>query len=399
VSATVVEPTRDGPSPDVRGLRVLEFCDYYAPGTGGGAERVAREVNRALIEMGARITVVGACPDAPFADPGIDAVARRAVDLTPLIGAQLSISPGFSRYATTVIRRTRPDVLYAHSIHFHGSLAAAVASRRTGIPLVTVVHVGGLDALEGRARLLAELHERTVGRFVLRSSAAVVAVAPEVATHARRRGARGEVTVAPNGVAHAAFAPAPLPDTPPDAPRVALPVVLFVGRLVDNKGIGLLLDAARVLWSSGRRFRVVVVGDGARRAALTAQCHAAGEPVEFTGHSDQVAALMRGAAVVVRPSYTEGMPLAVLEAMATRRCLVVSDIPAHSALLEHGVSGMLHRVGDVADLAVQLGAVLDDGALRERLAAAAHTRSLAHTWEACARVHASVLARTALRRA
>jgi glycosyltransferase involved in cell wall biosynthesis len=260
--------------------------------------------------------------------------------------------------------------------------------------LVTVVHVGGLDALAGRARLLAELHERTLGRFVLRSSAAIVAVAPEVASHARRRGARGAVTVAPNGVAHAAFTPAPPHEAPDD-----LPVVLFVGRLVDNKGIGLLLDAARVLWSSGRRFRVVVVGDGARRAALTAQCHAAGEPVEFTGHSDQVAALMRGAAVVVRPSYTEGMPLAVLEAMATRRCLVVSDIPAHSALLEHGVSGMLHRVGDVADLAVQLGAVLDDGALRERLAAAAHSRSLAHTWEACARVHASVLARTALRRA
>jgi glycosyltransferase involved in cell wall biosynthesis len=390
VSATVVEPAREDPTPDIRGLRVLEFCDYYAPGTGGGAERVAREVNRALNEMGAHITVVGACPEAPFADPGIDTVARRAVDLTPLIGAQLSISPGFARYATTVIRRNRPDVLYAHSIHFHGSLAAAVASRRTGIPLVTVVHVGGLDALAGRARLLAELHERTLGRFVLRSSAAVVAVAPEVASHARRRGARGTVTVAPNGVAHATFTPAPPQEAPDD-----LPVVLFVGRLVDNKGIGLLLDAARALWRSGRRFRVVVVGEGARRAALTAECRAAGEPVEFTGHCDRVAERMQAAAVVVRPSYTEGMPLAVLEAMASRRCLVVSDIPAHAALLEHGVSGMLHRVGDVADLAVHLGAVLDDGRLRERLAAAAHTRSLAHTWEACARVHASVLARTA----
>ena len=385
-----VDPTREDPVPDVRGLRVLEFCDYYAPATGGGAERVARQVNRALQEMGARLTVVGACPAPPFADPGIDVVARRTVDLTPLTGAQLSISPGFARYATTHVRRTRPDVLYAHSIHFHGSLAAAVASRRTGIPLVTVVHVGGLDALAGRARLLAEMHERTLGRFVLRSSAAVVAVAPDVAAHARRRGARGDVTVAPNGVAHTAFAPAP-PRLAPDG----LPIVLFVGRLVDNKGIGLLLAAARILWDTGRRFRLIVVGEGTRRAALTAECRAAGEPVQFLGHCDDVAARMQSATVVVRPSYTEGMPLAVLEAMASRRCLVVSDIPAHAALLEHRVSGMLHQVGDATDLAVQLATVLDDGPLRERLAAVAHTRSLAHTWEACARVHATVLARVA----
>jgi glycosyltransferase involved in cell wall biosynthesis len=387
---TAAAPTNPArPSTTIRGLRVLQFCDYYGPLNGGGSERVAREVNLRLADRGAIITVASAQSGAPFDDPGIRVMPRPAFDVTRLAGAQLVISPGYLRWATRTMQEFAPDVLYAHSIHFHGSLVAARLSRSTGVPLVGVVHVGGLESLSGRARVLAEVHERTVGRYVLSSCTEVVAVAPSVASHAARRGTHTAAIVATNGVDHERFRAGP--------PPTGMPDVVFVGRLVANKGPALLLDAARLLWREGMRFQVVFVGDGPLRGILDRDRAQRDEPAVFVGHSEDVRGWIRAASVVVRPSLTEGMPLAVLEAMASRRCLVVSDIPAHRELVQHEHEALLHRAGDVGDLAAQLRRVLSDERLRTELATRAHARALEFTWTRCTDGHMAALLRAARR--
>jgi glycosyltransferase involved in cell wall biosynthesis len=386
---TAAAPTNPAPPATIRGLRVLQFCDYYGPGNGGGSERVAREVNLRLADRGATIAVASAQSGAPFDDAGIAVMPRPALDVTRLAGAQLVVSPGYLRWATRTVQEFSPDVLYAHSIHFHGSLVAARLSRSTGLPLVGVVHVGGLDSLSGRARVLAEVHERTVGRYVLSSCAEVVAVAPSVASHAARRGTRTPAIVAANGVDHERFRA--------DPPPTGMPIVVFVGRLVANKGPALLLDAARLLWRRGMRFQVVFVGDGPLRGILGRDSAQRREPAVFVGHSEDVPGWIRTASVVVRPSLTEGMPLAVLEAMASRRCIVVSDIPAHRELVRHDHEALLHRAGDAADLAAQLRRVLCDERLRTELATRAHARALEFTWTRCTDGHMAALLRAASR--
>ena len=374
---------------DVAGLRILGFCDYYGPASAGGSERVAREVTTRLVGWGAHVTVATAVSGSAFADRDVDVhVRERAFDVSALAGAQLTVSPGYTRWAIDLVERLRPQVLYAQSLHFHSSVTAARVSRRVGIPLVTVVHVGGLEHLHGRTRVLAEAYERTVGTYVLRSSTAVIAVGSAVAAHARARGAGDRVTVAANGVDLERFQPRPDPAGPP--------VITFVGRLVANKGPEVLLDASELLRRADIDHRVVVVGAGPLRPRLAASAAGRRLPVHFVGHCDDVAPWLAASHVVVRPSFTEGMPLAVLEAMASRRCVVASDIPAHRELLAAG-GGLLHRPGDPDDLARALLLVIGDPDRRERHAARALTTARAHSWFDTARAHAAVLAAAARR--
>jgi glycosyltransferase involved in cell wall biosynthesis len=377
-----------GVDPGLEGLRVLELCDHYAAGSTGGSERVAREVNVRLANMGARVTVLSAVHSEPFADDGIRVVPFPAVDLSRALSVQLSIAPTYHRAAATVARQCRPDVVYAHSLHFHGSIVAARLSRALGVPLVTVAHVGDISALPPQARVFADVHEQTVGRFILRRSHTVVAVSQSVARHCARRGADPRaIVVAPNGVDHDRFAPAPEPTGPP--------TVLFVGRLIDNKGPGVLLRAARLLRRDGLTARVLFAGDGPQRNELEREAQRHGDPATFLGCRDDVPELLAQASVVARPSLTEGMPLAVLEAMAARRCVVVSDIAAHREIVDDGTTGLLHRAAEARDLADKLRLVLTDYGLRSRLAHASHETSLGYTWSATARCHASALVEAA----
>jgi glycosyltransferase involved in cell wall biosynthesis len=372
-----------------RGLRVLEFCDYYGPRGMGGAERVAREVNQRLVEHGTELLVLSVVAGGAHADRGVPVARRDPVDLSSALGGQLSVSPGYLGWAAEQAVAYRPDILYAHSLHFHGSLVAARISRRWRIPLVTVVHVGALDALRGRARALAEIYEHTAGRFILRQSRGVLAVSHAVARHAEQLGARRDaISVVANGVDHGRFIP-----TVPPARAVT---VVFVGRLIANKGPELLMDAARALRLRGTTVSVVFVGDGPLRGRLERRARELGDVVVFAGASDDVASWLQRAHIVVRPSYTEGMPLTVLEAMASRRCIVVSDIPAHREILEHGRTALFHRVGDAGDLAATIETATREPQLRERLSHAAHRASLAYTWEATATQHSRVLRRAAL---
>ena len=382
---TVDPPT----APDLRGLRVLEFCDYYGPANMGGSERVAREVNRRLAGFGARITVASAMSGPAFSDDGVQVLSRPAINLSRVVGSQLVVSRSYFKDSLATARLLCPDAVYTHSLHFHGSLVAAGVSRVLRVPLTTVVHVGGLDQLPPGSRCLAEAHERTIGRFVLGSSREVIAVSEAVAEHSRRRGAPADrITVARNGVDHERFRP-----TPPAVAVDGALTVLFVGRLIGNKGPQLLVDAARRVRNRGIRTRFVLAGDGPERDALEAATRRTGDQFVFLGRTDDVAGWLRRAHVAVRPSYTEGLPLAVLEAMASRRCVVASDIAAHRELIQHGANGLLHRAGDVEDLATNLARVLENAAVREQLADFGHRSSLACTWDAAAIGHAHAIAR------
>ncbi len=121
---------------------------------------------------------------------------------------------------------------------------------------------------------------------------------------------------------------------------------------------------------------MVFVGDGPMRAGLEARARELGlDRVTFTGQVAAVEDWLRRAEIVVRSSYSEGLALAVLEAMAAGRCNVVSDIAPNRELIEDGVTGLVFRCGDPADLAQALRRVILDPEERARLAGAAQLAS------------------------
>jgi glycosyltransferase involved in cell wall biosynthesis len=150
-------------------------------------------------------------------------------------------------------------------------------------------------------------------------------------------------------------------------------VVVFLGRLDAQKGLYDLLQALASVRPAVPGLRLVCAGEG-DRAAVTANAERLGiaEAVKFTGWVGPSGkrALLETAAVLVLPSYAEGMPMSVLEAMAAGVPVVATPVGGVTEVVVDGVSGLLAAPGDTATLARQLRSVLTDPALGARLGAA-----------------------------
>jgi glycosyltransferase involved in cell wall biosynthesis len=122
-----------------------------------------------------------------------------------------------------------------------------------------------------------------------------------------------------------------------------------VGRLTPVKGIPYLLEAARMLLRQGANVKVLVVGDGSIRSDLMAQTRDLGisENVVFLGHREDTDALLVALDIFALPSLSEGIPMALLEAMAASRSVVASRVGGVPEIVEDGVEGFLVEPMDV----------------------------------------------------
>lgn len=171
--------------------------------------------------------------------------------------------------------------------------------------------------------------------------------------------------------------------------------LLFVGRLVSDKGLDVLLDALAQLARQGARRELTVVGDGPEQAALRAQVHrlGLGTQVAFAGRLDAVAvaALMRRHRVLVVPSvWEEPFGIVALEALA---CGCLPVVARSGGLPEAiGAHGLVFDKSDSASLARTIEQALDDR-LRERLLSQSDRHLAQHYPDAVARGYLDVLVR------
>lgn len=166
----------------------------------------------------------------------------------------------------------------------------------------------------------------------------------------------------------------------PRAPRDPGEVfeILCVGRLVAAKGQQVLLDAMVRLLGQGRRVRLRFVGDGPDRAALeagVAQLNL-GKVVIFEGsvNQDRIRAFYESADVFALPSFAEGIPVVLMEAMAMEIPVVTTWITGVPELIRSGTDGLLVAPSDEQGLATAISQLMDDPALCRRLGAAGRVR-------------------------
>lgn len=147
--------------------------------------------------------------------------------------------------------------------------------------------------------------------------------------------------------------------------------VLFVGRLDAVKGVPLLLEAFAAVGRDHQDARLTVVGDGPARAALEAQAKRLGidGATVFAGYraQDEVAALLEEADMLVLPSFAEGVPVVLMEAMASRIPVIASQVAGVPELVQQGVSGFVIPAGDLDTLTARLGDLLSDPELCRRM--------------------------------
>jgi glycosyltransferase involved in cell wall biosynthesis len=307
----------------------------------------------------------------------------------------LAVVPFFVLAQTIAIlrylRRHEIAVVNSHWIIFQG-LAAALA--RTVMPFrhVLQVHAAGLYLLLRLPRWLG----RSTARFIVKRSDHVICVSSYVLdrTTDLLGFAPPSASVACMGVDTALFGKTGPGDEPAD------PRILFVGRLVEKKGVEYLLRAFPRVREEIPPVRLDIVGTGEREAglkSLAAELGLAPEVVTFHGSQphERVVELLRESRVVTVPSVvdahgeTEGMPTVILEAMAAGKRVVASRVNGTPDLVKPGHNGWLCPPADPERLARALVEALNDG--HDGVPDAARKTAAHHDWaRVCAR-YAEVL--------
>ncbi len=154
---------------------------------------------------------------------------------------------------------------------------------------------------------------------------------------------------------------------------VERPSILYIGRLVPEKGQAVLLEALAILAERGEQVDAVLAGEGSLRPALERRAKrlGIGERVTFLGAvgQDRLRELYESASIFCLPSFAEGVPVVLMEAMAMGLPVVSTRIAGIPELVEDEVGGLLVAPGRSDELADRLGELLADPALRERLGA------------------------------
>jgi glycosyltransferase involved in cell wall biosynthesis len=156
--------------------------------------------------------------------------------------------------------------------------------------------------------------------------------------------------------------------------------ILSVGRLVPAKGQHQLVDAVGRLAAQGKKVRLHLVGAGPDEASLRAQAARLADPsvVVFEGavNHDRIRALYEAADVFCIPSFAEGIPIVLMEAMAMELPCVTTHITGIPELIRTGVDGLLVAPSDLDGLTDALATLIDDAGLRERLGKSGRARVL-----------------------
>ncbi len=343
------------------GQRVL-LCSDYLPPSDGGVEQVVQKLVDHLVAEDVTVGVFTLDDGGRTFDvagrPEVELYTARGTDLTDVVGLQSTVSlpavPAFRR----VLREFEPDVVHAHNRFFFTSALAALYSVRADYRLVTTLHLGDVGRISGLGGLAASAYEETVGRFVVSRSDHVVCVSRAVEAIARSLGAT-RTAVVRNAVDVDTFSP-----TPTDGKRL-----LYVGRLVRNNGVQDLLAALPGVLDAHPDATVDLVGSGPLGDRTRASIRERGLSSAVTVHDyvDDIAGMYDRATVFCRPSYSEGLPLTLLEAMAAGVAPVVTDVAGVPEVVTDWETGILLQPGEPESIRRAVVELFDDDPLREEL--------------------------------
>ncbi|MGQ0722662.1 MAG: glycosyltransferase family 4 protein [Candidatus Eiseniibacteriota bacterium] len=337
------------------------------PATLGGIERHVQELATRLVRRGAAVDVY--CrPHYTPKDARLEGVGLVRL---PSIHTKHLDAISHTVAASTHALFSRADIVHYHAL---GPSSLAWLPRLGGKRTVVTVH--GLDWRREKWGPVAARCLRACEWTATHCADATVVVSRTLETHFAGSGGR-RVEYIPNGT----VLPGPASDRYVTAQGLEPGrYLLFVGRLVPEKGLHVLL-AAHALAVPERV--LVVAGAGQFTDRYVERCRAAAnDNVRFLGPvlGDDLASLWQNAQLVVVPSSLEGLSIALLEAMSFGRPVLASDIPENREVLD-GV-GESFRAGDAGDLARRLHALLAEPDRLATLGAKARARIEAeYDWE------------------
>lgn len=363
----------------IRVLRVIARLNV------GGPSLHVSYLTEGLVERGYTTTLAAGTLSEGEASMAFVA-EQRGIEVEPIPGLRREVSPTHDVRVICqlagLIRRDRPHILHTHTAKAGtvGRLAARLAG--THRPQV-VVHTFHGHTLAGYFGPATQEAYRQIERALARNTDALVAVSPEV------RDELVELGVAPasrfavirlgvdisermTGAKDGAALRASLGISPDRF------CVGWVGRMAAIKQPDDVLRTIRELRDRGVDAALILVGDGPERAGMEERANALDlvERVHFVGFQNDVGPWFHAFDVLLLTSRNEGTPVSAIEALASGRPVVATDVGGTRDVVEEGLSGFLVPFGDVAAGAERLQRLALDRKLRDRLGAAGQARTL-----------------------
>jgi glycosyltransferase involved in cell wall biosynthesis len=378
-------------------MNILTF-NYEYPPLGGGGGVVHALVAEELARRHRVYVVTSAVPGLPRREERAGTVILR----TPVLGrrdlsaaslvSMLSYPPGAWVLAARILRREPIDIIHSHFAVPTGP-ASLPPAKLAGIPHVLSLHGG--DIYDPSKRLSPHRLPlvRTVVKWVLRASSAVVAQSSNTRDNAIRwYGHAGPIHLIPLGIRQ-------FTATPVSRAGLGLPeggfLGITVGRLVRRKGLDTLLRALARPESSA--IRLVIVGEGPERPALERLASELGltDRLQFTGRvsEERKWQLLQVADAYLSATMHEGFGLVYLEAMAAGIPVITFDHGGQVDFLVEGETGFLVPSGDTEALAAAIGRLARSPEEARRMGAGNRQRARNHRIEDCAARYEELFAR------
>ncbi len=339
-------------------MRIAHIIDAQGGGAFTYVLTLAREIPREV----AHVEII-------FFIPGpVEKLARELGIMTTVISKKMPLDPSLIWRLSAYLKKNMIDLMHTHTLNgnFYGRFAAALA----GIPTVTTMH-GYMDELSAknlnsRARLFYR-----VDRLMWPMSSKFIAVTPGIGKRLMQQGmAAGKVEVIANAIDLPRRGHTAEPDIRRDLGiRPSSTVVTIVGRLVPVKNHDLFIRAAKDVLEKAPDTQFLIAGDGplAEKLKGLSDGLGIGENVIFAGWRNDMGNIYAATDILVLCSSSEGLPFAILEAMAHGKAVIATDIKEIGEVVINGDTGLLVPPGDVGALAGAIAKLVKDPLLRKRL--------------------------------
>ena len=359
-------------------MKVALFSGNYNYLREGANQALNRAVHHLEAKAGCEVRVYSPVGDRPAFEPAGTLVPVPSIALP--VRSEFRLATGLPRAVRRDIESFAPDIVHVSTPDILNTRAQAFA-KQIGVPIVASMHTHFETYLEyyglGWLRPLAEAHLR---RFYGRSEHVLVPT-PVLMAEMRRMRGDDSVSVWSRGVDCSLFNPARrdfdwrrhvgLADD-----EIA---VLFFGRLVLEKGIGIFNKTLQSLQRRDAPVRALVVGAGPAAGEFAVLPGAI-----LVGHLEgtALARAIASADIMITPSTTETFGNVVLEAMASGLPVVSADAPSARSIVTDGETGLLCPPRDTEFYANKVMGLISDAGARQQMGTAARQASLSFSWDA-----------------
>lgn len=346
-------------------LRLLFAVDSRFPGL-GGAESQALKLAQALREQGALVEfVTPRVSKSQALEETHHGFTITRIDYPQIrwLGS-LIVMARFARYL--IANADRFDAVHVHITHLMAA-AAGFARSRSALPVTT--KISGFYEFEGGV-LDASVRFKPLN-YLIRRGLTYVDFVQTISVQTRTKlldagFTEKQIQFVPNGIDTRYI---PEPRVRSNDIRIG-----YCGRLRKVKGVHVLLEGFALLKQSHstKHFQLVIAGAGETQDALQLQAEALGiaDDIEWLGTIEDTMTFLGSIDFYVQPSFAEGLPNSVMEAMITQRPVVATNIGGNNDLVTHDASGVLFEAGDAQGLANQLARLIENPELASRVAIA-----------------------------